>query len=74
MARTASEVTADILNRMPDTYDKSTGSVIYDLQAPVGEEIAGLDETNENILNNAFFETATDHYKEVIAKDRADIT
>lgn len=74
MARTASEVTADILNRMPDTYDKSTGSVIYDLQAPVGEEVAGLEGTNDDILKNAFFETADDHYKEVIAKDRADIT
>ena len=74
MARTASEVTADILSRMPNTYDKSTGSVIYDLQAPVGEEIAGLEGTNEDILKNAFFETADDHYKEIIAKDRADIT
>lgn len=74
MARTASEITADILNRMPETYDKSVGSVIYDLQSPVGEEIAKLDKTNEGILNNAFFETASDHYKEVIAKDRANIT
>lgn len=74
MARTANEVTTDILNRMADTYDRSTGSVIYDLQAPVGEEIAGLEATNENILNNAFFETADDEHKEIIAKDRANIT
>lgn len=74
MARTASEVTADILNRMPNTYDKSVGSVIYDLQAPVGEEVAGLEKTNEDILKNAFYETADDEYKEIIAKDRAGIT
>lgn len=74
MARTANEVTADILNRMDEGYDRSTGSVIYDLQAPVGEEIAALESTNESILDNAFFETADDEHKEIIAKDRANIT
>lgn len=74
MARTSSEATADILGHMPTNYDRSKGSVIYDLQAPVGEEIAGLEATNDEILANAFFDTASDEYKEVIAKDRANIT
>ena len=74
MARTANEVTTDILNNMDESYDRSTGSVIYDLQAPVGQEIAKLESTNESILDNAFFETASDEYKEIIAKDRANIT
>ncbi len=74
MARTPNEVTTDILNNMPDEYDKSTGSVNYDLQAPVGQEISALESTNDNILNNAFFETADDEHKEIIAKDRANIT
>lgn len=74
MARTANEVTADILNRMDEKYDRSTGSVIYDLQAPVGEEVAALEDTNSKILDNAFFETADDEHKEIIAKDRANIT
>ena len=74
MARTANQVTADILNRMDDKYDRSTGSVIYDLQAPIGEEIAALEGTNEEILDNAFYETASNEYKEIIAKDRANIT
>lgn len=74
MARTANEVTTDILNRMDEGYDRSTGSVIYDLQAPVGEEIATMESTNENILANAFFETADNEHKEIIAKDRANIT
>lgn len=74
MARTASEVTTDILNNMSESYDRSTGSVIYDLQAPIGEEIAKLESTNDDILKNAFFDTASDEYKEIIAKDRANIT
>lgn len=74
MARTSSEATADILGHMPTNYDKSKGSVIYDLQAPVGEEIAGLEATSDEILSNAFFDTASDEYKEIIAKDRANIT
>lgn len=74
MARTANEVTADILNNMDETYDRSTGSVIYDLQAPVGEEIANLEAKDEDILKNAFFDTADDEHKELIAKDRANIT
>lgn len=74
MARTAKEITTSILNNMPDSYNRSDGSVIYDLQAPVGQELAGIEETNDAILANAFFDTADDEHKEIIAKDRANIT
>ncbi len=74
MARTANEVTAAILNNMPDSYNRSTGSVIYDLQAPVGEEMAGLEEKSDEILKNAFYDSADEEHKEIIAYDRADIT
>lgn len=74
MSRTAKEITNEILGMMPDNYNRSDGSVIYDLQAPVGEEMAGLEKTNDEILNNAFFDTADDEHKERIALDRANIT
>lgn len=74
MSRTAKEITNEILGKMPDNYNKSDGSVIYDLQAPVGEEMAGLEKTNDEILDNAFFDTADDEHKEKIAFDRANIT
>lgn len=73
MSRTANEITTAILNNMPDSYDRSTGSVVYDLQAPVGKELGALEKTNDMILNNAFFDTADDEHKEIIAKDRANI-
>lgn len=74
MARTPNEVTTDILNNMPDEYDKSTGSVNYDLQAPVGQEISALESANEANIKNAFFDTADPPHKELIAKDRANMT
>lgn len=74
MARTASEITTEILNNMPDSYNRSTGSVIYDLQAPLGKELEKLEATNEEILNNAFFDSADEEHKEIIARDRANLT
>lgn len=73
MSRTANEITTEILNNMPDSYNRSTGSVLYDLQAPVGMELEALEATNDVILANAFFDTADDEHKEIIAKDRANI-
>lgn len=74
MSRSAKEITNEILGFMPDEYNKSDGSVIFDLQSPVGEEMAGLEKTNDEILNNAFFDTADEEHKEQIALDRANIT
>lgn len=73
MARTRDEIVAEMLASMPDTYDKTAGSPFYETQMPTAIELENMERREDEILDNAFFETADDAHKEIIAKDRANI-
>lgn len=73
MSRTKEEILKEMLNSMPKEYDKSVGSPFYELQVPTAIELSKLEAEDANILKNAFFETADNEYKEIIAKERANI-
>ena len=73
MARTRDEIVAEMLETMPETYDKTVGSPFYETQMPTAIQIESMEIQQDEILNNAFFETADDEHKEIIAKDRANI-
>lgn len=73
MARTRDEIVAEMLASMPDTYDKTAGSPFYETQMPTAIELENMEKREDEILDNAFFESADDEHKEIIAKDRANI-
>ena len=73
MARTRDEIVAEMLETMPETYDKTVGSPFYETQMPTAIQIESMEIQQDEILNNAFFETADNEHKEIIAKDRANI-
>lgn len=62
-----------MMSNMPNTYDKSVGGHFWNIQMPLAIELEGINVTNENTLNNAFFETADLEHKKKIARDRAQI-
>ena len=61
------------MSNLPNTYDKSVGGHFWNIQMPLAIELEGVNATNENTLNNAFFETADLEHKKKIARDRAQI-
>lgn len=58
---------------MPNTYDKYVGGHFWNIQMPLAIELERINATNENTLNNAFFETSDLEHKKKIARDRAQI-
>lgn len=73
MARSRDEIMEEMLADMPDTYDKTVGSPFYETQKPTAIQLEKLEAEQSAVLNNAFFETASDEEKKTIAKDRANI-
>lgn len=73
MARSKKEIAAAMMATLPDTYDKSEGSVTYDLVTPAAVELEKREATDESILANAFFATADEEHKLTIAQERANI-
>lgn len=53
-----------MLNRVPDTFDKREGSIIYDALAPAAAELAQLYIQLDVVLNQTFADTATNEYLE----------
>ncbi len=53
-----------MLNRVPDTFDKREGSIIYDAIAPAAAELAQVYIQMDVVLNQIFADTATHEYLE----------
>ena len=69
------EMTFDVimrqmLNRIPSTFDKREGSIIYDALAPAAAELAQLYISLDVLLNQTFVDTATDEYLEKRCAER----
>ena len=73
MARTRDEIVSEMMASMPDTYDKTKGSPFFETQMPTAIQMEQMEQREDKILSNAFFDTADDEHKELIAKDRANI-
>lgn len=59
-----------MLDRVPDTFDKREGSIIYDALAPAAAELAQLFIQLDVVLNQTFADTATDEYLEKRTSER----
>lgn len=69
------EMTFDVimqkmLDRVPNTFDKREGSIIYDALAPAAAELAQLYIEMGVVLNQTFADTATDEYLEKRCAER----
>ena len=53
-----------LLNRVPDTFDKREGAIIFDALAPAAAELAQLYVQLDVVLNQTFADTATGEYLE----------
>lgn len=53
-----------MLDRVPDTFDKREGSIIYDAIAPAAAELAQLYIELDVVLNQTFADTSTGEYLE----------
>ena len=73
MARTREEIVSEMMASMPDTYDKTEGSPFFETQMPTAIQLEQMEEREDQIIANAFFDTADDKHKELITKDRANI-
>lgn len=73
MARTREGIVSEMMASMPDTYDKTEGSPFFETQMPTAIQLEQMEQREDKILSNAFFDTADDEHKELIAKDRANI-
>ncbi len=51
-----------MLDRIPNSFDKREGSVIYDALAPAAMEIMAMYIELENVLTEAFADTASREY------------
>lgn len=59
-----------MLDRVPNTFDKREGAIIYDALAPAAAELAQLYIQMDVVLNQTFADTATDEYLEKRAGER----
>lgn len=59
-----------MLNRIPDSFDKREGSLIYDALAPAAAELQIAYIELDNVLNEAFADTASREYLEKRAAER----
>ena len=69
------EMTFDVimrqmLNRIPSTFDKREGSIIYDALAPAAAELAQLYISLDVVLNQTFADTSTHEYLEKRCAER----
>lgn len=59
-----------MLSRVPDSFDKREGSIIYDALAPAAAEWAQMYIQMDIVLNQTFADTATDEYLERRCEER----
>ena len=59
-----------MLNRIPSTFDKREGSIIYDALAPAAAELAQMYINFDVVLNQTFVDTATNEYLEKRCAER----
>lgn len=59
---TFEQIIGRMLGRIPNSFDKREGSVIYDALAPAAVEIQLMEIQIENFLNEAFADTASREY------------
>lgn len=59
MAETYEQILDRVLDRIPNTYDKREGSVIFDAIAPMAYELSVFYQVYETLLNNTFAGTAS---------------
>ena len=59
-----------MLNRIPSTFDKREGSIIYDALVPAAVELAQLYINLDVVLNQTFADTATHEYLEKRCAER----
>lgn len=60
----------NMLDKVPNTFDKREGSIIYDALAPAAAELAQLYIELDVVLNEAFVDTATGEYLEKRCSER----
>jgi uncharacterized phage protein gp47/JayE len=71
---TKDEVLTALLNAIPDTYDKSVGSFIYDGLVPVAEQIADMDTSISGVQDKLSIENLTGDELESRVNERTGIT
>ncbi len=69
-AMTYEVIMQQMLDRVPDTFDKREGSIIYDALAPAAAELAQLYIELDVVLNQTFADTATNEYLEKRCAER----
>lgn len=69
-AMTYEVIMQQMLDRVPDTFDKREGSIIYDALAPAAAELAQLYIELDVVLNQTFADTATDEYLDKRCSER----
>lgn len=69
-AMTYDVIMQQMLDRVPNSFDKREGSIIYDALAPAAAEMAQLFIQLDVVLNQTFADTATDEYLEKRANER----
>ena len=67
---TFENIMEDVLSRVPSTYDKREGSVIWDAIAPTVVEIVNTYIAIDTVLNETFADTANLYYLAKRAKER----
>ena len=67
---TFENIMEDVLSRIPSTYDKREGSVIWDAIAPTVVEIVNTYIAIDTVLNETFADTANLYYLAKRAKER----
>lgn len=67
MGKSEKEILQDILDRIPDTYDKREGSVLYEAIAPTAFELAETYFYIDNMRAEQFLGTATGVYLDLLA-------
>lgn len=66
--KTFEEIMEDMLNRLPDKYDKRQGSMLYNLLAPCAQELAIQYTVLEEYTNTQFLDTAYGDFLTRLAK------
>ena len=68
---TYDEIMERMLSNVPDSFDKREGSIIWDSLSPCAIELNNLYIEFENMLNEAFGDTASREYLERLCAERA---
>lgn len=69
-SKTFDVILADMLARVPATFDKREGSIIYDALAPAAVELAQAYIALDSVLNETFADTASIYYLAKRASER----